>query len=240
MTGIAPERIPGSARAGASGPDSLLRVLAAVAMVGGPLGYLIGGVLEPAGHADGRVTIAANAAADPAGNTVHLVAFVIASFLLPVGVAALAWLAWRRSPWLALFGGILGVIGWLPFPALTGLDDLAVAMTRVPDGGSVGRLWDVFAFDAVMNGYLFVYIIGHLLAYVLLGIALLRAAVIPRPAAVALIASSPLMIAAWALPGGFGSAGLDVAAVSAGLVTLGSLPAALGVLRHTGRGMMSG
>jgi hypothetical protein len=64
--------------------------------------------------------------------------------------------------------------------------------------------------------------------------------VIPRPAAVALIASSPLMIAAWALPGGFESAGLDVAAVSAGLVTLGSLPAALGVLRHTGRGMMSG
>jgi hypothetical protein len=214
----------------ATGPQRLVRVMAAVAIIGGPLGYLIGGVLEPAGHTDGRATISANALADPTTNATHLVAFVIASLLLPVGTAALAYLAWRRAPWLAVIGGTLGVLGWFPFSALTALDDLAVAMTRAPDNGSFAGLWDVFAFDPVMNSYLIIYIVGHLVAYVLLGIALLRAGVLPRWAATAMIASSPLMIAAWVIPGGLGSVGLGIAAASVGLLIVGSLPAARTVL----------
>lgn len=230
MTNSALARPHVSSRPGEPGPQRLVRVLAAVAIVGGPLGYLIGGVLEPVGHANGRVTITANATANPTVNAVHLVAFVIASLLLPVGVAALAYLARRRAPWLAVIGGILGVLGWLPFSALTALDDLAVAMTRAPDHGSFAGLWDVFAFDAVMNGYLFIYIVGHLLAYILLGVALLRAGVLPRWAAIAVIVSSPLMIAAWVVPGGLGRVGLVIAAVSVGLLIVGSLPAARAVV----------
>lgn len=211
-------------------PERVVRVLAAVAIVGGPLAYLIGGVLEPAAHADGRATIAANAAASQGTDTAHLAAFMMASFLLPVGVVALAWLAHHRAPWLATLGGILGVLGWLPFSALTALDDLAVAMARAPRGGSYAALWDDFAFDAVMNTYLLVYILGHLVAYVLLGLALHRARVIPGWAAASMVASSPLMIAAFILPGQLESAGLAVATASVGLLTLASLPPARAVL----------
>jgi hypothetical protein len=214
-----------------------VRWLAALAIVVGPLGYLIGGVLEPAAHVDGRATIAANATANPATNAAHMIAFVIASFLLPVGVAALAYLARRRSPWLAVIGGILGVLGWLPFSALTALDQLAIDMTRAPDSGSFAGLWDLFAFGAVMNGYLLIYIIGHLVAYVLLGIALHRSAVIPGWAATAMIASSPLMIAAFVLPGGLEPVGISIAAASVVLLIIGSVPAAHALLasEHTGR-----
>ena len=208
------------------GPQRLVRALAAVAVVGGPLGYLVGGVLEPAAHADGRATIAANAAANPATNIAHLTAFMIASFLLPVGVVALAWLAYRGAPWLATIGGILGVLGWLPFPALTALDDLAVAMARAPRGATYAALWDGFAYDAVMNTYLIVYILAHLVAYVLLGVALYRARTIPAWAATAMIASSPVLIAAFVLPGQLATAGLAVATASVGLLILASLPAA--------------
>jgi len=74
----------------------------------------------------------------------------------------------------------------------------------------------------VMGTYLLVYVIGHLVAYVLLGAALLRGRVIPRWAAWSMIASSPLTIAAFALPGSPRATG----AVAFTLLLLGSLPAA--------------
>jgi hypothetical protein len=81
---------------------------------------------------------------------------------------------------------------------------------------------DRFSTDAVVSTYLIVYIVGHLVAYVLLGIALLSARVIPRWAAWSMIASSPLTIAAFVLPGrprAIGGVALD-------LLVLDSLPAA--------------
>ena len=66
------------------------------------------------------------------------------------------------------------------------------------------------------------YVVGHLVAYVLLGIALRRARVIPRWAAWSMIASSPLTIAAFVLPGSPRAAGL----VALTLLALSSLPAA--------------
>lgn len=165
------------------GSERLIRMVLSVAMIVGPMGYLIGGLLEPAAHNGGQATIAANVAASPVSNDAHLVAFVIASYLLPLGVIGLASLAWHGTPWLATIGGLLGVLGWLPFSALVALDDLAVAMAGLPESGSYAVLWDRFAFDPVMNGYLLVYIVGHLAAYVLLAIALGRSRVIPQWAA---------------------------------------------------------
>jgi hypothetical protein len=74
---------------------------------------------------------------------------------------------------------LLAVVGWLPFSALAALDDLTSTMAQLPDSGSYAGLLDRFSTDAVMSTYLIVYIVGHLVAYVLLGIALLRARVIP-------------------------------------------------------------
>jgi hypothetical protein len=212
------------------GTERLLRMLLATAIVGGPLGYLIGGLLAPAIHTSGPSTIDANATANPETNTVHLAAFVLASFLLPVGAVGLAYLAYARTPWLATIGGLLGVVGWLPFSALAALDDLASTMAHLPNNSSYASLLDQFTNDAVMNTYLLVYVICHLVAYVLFGIALRRAGVIPLWAAWAMIASSPLTIAAFAFHGS-GRVAVGVAALT--LLLLGSLPAAQAMLaRH--------
>ncbi|MDQ0212074.1 hypothetical protein [Arthrobacter bambusae] len=205
------------------GTERVLRIVLAIAIVGGPLGYLVGGLLAPAIHTSGASTIDANAAADPVTNAVHVAAFVIASFLLPAGAAGLAYLCYRRMPWLATIGGLLGVVGWLPFSALAALDDLASTMAQLRDRGSYAALLDQFTNDTVMNTYLVVYVVCHLVAYVLFGIGLYRAGAIPLWAAWAMIASSPLTIVAFAFHDGGRTA---VGVVALALLLLGSLPAA--------------
>jgi hypothetical protein len=205
------------------GYERLLRMSLATAIVGGPLSYLVGGLFALAIHDPGPSTIDANAAANVVTNGVHLAAFVLASVLLPVGAAGLAYLAYRRAPWLATIAGMLGVVGWLPFSALAALDDLARAMAGFPDRGSYAAWLDRFTNDAVMSTYLLVYVICHLVAYVLFGIALRRARVIPRWAAWAMITSSPLTIAALAF---HGTGRTIVGAAALTLLLVASLPAA--------------
>ncbi|MFD2078224.1 hypothetical protein SAMN05421678_1308 [Actinopolymorpha cephalotaxi] len=206
-----------------SRPQRLLHRLTAASVVGGPLCFWLGGLLAPPSmHTDGGQTVAANLAADPATNTAHLIAFFAASFLLPVSIVGLARLSWARTPWLSALGGLAGVVGWIPLSALTALDAAAVAMARMPGSSSYGRLYDAFAYGPLMNAYLIVYIVGHLAAYVLLGIALRRARVVPAWAAWAMVASSPLTMAMFVLPGN----PVAVGAVAIGLLVAGSVPAA--------------
>ncbi|HZD02722.1 MAG TPA: hypothetical protein VFA46_21785 [Actinomycetes bacterium] len=200
----------------------LRQVVLAVAIAGGPLAFALGGLLAPAIHDSGQASIAANAAADPTANAAHLAAFVLACYLLPIGAIGLARLAWPRTPWLATIGGLLAVVGWLPFAALTALDDLTATMAQLPHSAADAQLLDRFSTDAVMGSYLLVYIVGHLLAYVLLGVALRQARAVPGWAAWSIIASSPLTIAAFALPGSPRAIG----GVALALLLAGSLPAA--------------
>lgn len=223
---VAATRMPGHER--------LWRVVLAVAVVGGPLAAVIGGLLSPSIHENGRQAIAANAAADAAVNDGHVAAFFVASFLLPLGALGLAYLAYPRSPWLATLGGLLGFVGWVPYAALTALDDLARVMARLPDSGSYATLLDRFTLDPTMNTYLLIYVACHLVAYVLLGVALRRARVLPLWAAWAMVASSPVTILAFALPGSVGAGGGGLLALAVGfaalaLLVVGSVPAA-GVL----------
>lgn len=219
-----------SVRAAAPGPERLCRAVIALSIIGGPLGYLIGSALHPPVQeiGAGELTIAANAGADPSTNGAHLIAYIVASFLLPIGAAGLGYVAYHRAPWLATIGGILGVAGWLPFAALTALDDLARTMARLPEG--VGRYADLYSQSEtgpVMALFLMVYVIAHLVAYVVLGVALLRARAVPRWAAWSLIASSPVTMAGFVLPGRpvstVGIAGLA-------LLLIGCLPAAKAML----------
>lgn len=228
MTSVASQAVT----PGTSQPERLCRTLASVSIVGGPLGYLVGSALHPPVQeiGEGALTLAANAATNPVVNDVHLVAYVAASFLLPVGAAALGWLAYPGSPWLATFGGVLGVVGWLPFAALTALDELARTMAGLPDSIGYADLYSRFETSPVMLLYLHVYVIAHLLAYVLLGIALRRPRTVPRWAAWAMIASSPVTMAGFVLPGRpvstVGIAGLA-------LLVVGCLPATRAMLRWT-------
>jgi hypothetical protein len=207
--------------------ERLRQVVLAVAIAGGPLAYVLGGVFAPSIHDTAEASIAANASAYPGVNTAHVALFVVASFLLPIGAVGLARLAYPRTPWLATIGGLLAVVGWLPFSGLAALDDLTSAMAQLPNSASYAQLLDRFSTDTVMSIYLLVYVVGHLVAYVLLGVALRRGGVTPRWAAWSMIASSPLTIAAFVLPGSPRIAG----GIALGLLAVGSLPAAWTTLR---------
>jgi hypothetical protein len=205
-----------------SNPGRVIRIVLAVGAVGGPLGYLVGGTLSPSIHASGAEAVTAAAEADPVLNGLHMVAFVAASYLLPIGAVGLAMVAYRRRPWLATIGGLMAVVGWLPFSALTALDDL---INRAEGQGAFATLIDRFSTDPVMSSFLIVYVVGHLVAYVLLGIALRDD--IPRWAAWCMIASSPVTVAAFIVPL---AARTPVGSAGLALLFVGSAAAAPAIL----------
>jgi hypothetical protein len=88
----------------------------------------------------GAANLATNAAANPLTNQLHIAAYVLETFLLPLSVLGLAGMALRRSPWLATIGGGLGLLGWLPWSALAAQDDLTYQIAQaVWDLGCVER-----------------------------------------------------------------------------------------------------
>jgi hypothetical protein len=172
----------------------------ALAILVAPITYCLGGVLDPIVHVvDGTSNIAAYASANPYTNGLHLASFVLGSFVLPISIIGIARLLMPRSPWFATIGGGLGLLGWLPFSALTAQEDLTLQMARLGgDTQLLGALWERFNADATMTLFLVVYIAAHLAAYVVLAIGLYRARLIPAWAAWTLGSSTPLVLAFFA------------------------------------------
>ena len=158
-----------------------------------------GTLFNPAvgGIGAGAANIAANAAADPTTNQLHIAVYVLETFVLPASVVGLAGLALRRSPWLATIGGGLGLIGWLPWSALAAQDDLTFQMAQMGGGPQFVELWNRFTTDRTMGALTLIYVICHLSGYVLLGIALARARIIPPWAAWSLVLTSPITLIAF-------------------------------------------
>ena len=176
------------------------RAIFAASILLAPLVLVPGTIFNPAvgGIGAGAANIAANAAADPVTNQLHLATYILESFLLPLSTLGLAGLAIRRSPWLATIGGGLGLIGWLPWSALVAQDDLTYQMAQMGSTPQFVALWNRFTTDGTMIFYTLTYVIAHLLAYVALPIALHRAGAIPAWAAWALALTSPFTVAAFA------------------------------------------
>ena len=132
--------------------------------------------------------------AGPTGNTLHFIGGIAASFFLPLGYLGMSLLGMRRAPWLATISALLSLVGWIPWSALIGIDALAYDITQVGSTSQLAALWAHFNGDAVMTTYLLIYIIGHLLSAVLIGIMLGRLRLIPAWAAWAFALTSPLTI----------------------------------------------
>ena len=186
-----------------------------------------GTLFNPAvgGIGAGAANIAANAAADPTTNQLHIAVYVLETFVLPASVVGLAGLALRRSPWLATIGGGLGLIGWLPWSALAAQDDLTFQMAQMGGGPQFVELWNRFTTDRTMGALTLIYVICHLSAYVLLGIALGRARIIPPWAAWSLVLTSPITLIA------FPTHLHELLYLVIALWFVGSVPAALAVWR---------
>jgi hypothetical protein len=157
--------------------------------------------------------------------------FLILSLILPYLYAlshvGLGLLAMKRSPWLATLGMACGFAAGIVWAVIA--DSIAMLFSMAQNGLNplfvkVERhyyaSWLIFTFGAF-------WVIGHLLAYVLLGIALLRARAIPRWAAWLLIASAPLMG-----PIAYGEQVGWLQILAFLLVFIASVPAALAMLRR--------
>jgi hypothetical protein len=137
----------------------------------------------------------------------------------------LSFIGLRRSPWLATLGMIFGLAGSLPFAVFVGLEALGAALGQFGASPS----------NAVMSQYVFSqgavvllagsWVIGHLLGYVITGIALIRSRAIPLWAALLFIVGIPFQAA------GYGTHVSILQLICFALIFLGSIPAALAILK---------
>src|SRR5437868_10600682 len=141
-----------------------------------------------------RQPLMASAMAGPTGNTLHLIGAIAASFFLPLGYLGMSLLGMRRAPWLATISAALSLVGWIPWAALMGLDDLAYDIVQTGSTPQLAALWTHFNGNTVMTTYLLIYIIGHLLSAVFIGYMLGRLRLVPAWAAWAFALTSPLTI----------------------------------------------
>jgi hypothetical protein len=181
---------------------------------------------------NGRQAIAAAAMAGPTGNTLHFIGGVAASFFLPLGYLGMSLLGMRRAPWLATLCVALSLIGWIPWAALMGIDALAFDITQMGVTPQRAALWGQFNGDAVMTTFLLIYIFGHLLSAVLIGIMLGRLRLVPIWAAWAFALTSPLTIVIFPVHNVVFQ--ITVKYLICALLIIGAFPAALAMLRGRG------
>ena len=209
----------------------LQRLFFAACIVMGAAAILVAAFTNPPyyGSAPGIATaVATNAAASDLMDQTHLVALVVAAYLLPLGFLAMAWLANRRAPWLASIGAFTTLLGFLPLPLYAGQDSLFYDLARWgsnPQFIDLAQRWNT---DGIMTFYGIVFGLGSVLGPTLIGIALWRSHMIPVWAALCLIVSRLPVFFFLAVP-----YGVATAIVLAGTVLLfvGSIPTALAVVR---------
>ncbi len=201
---------------------TLRRIFFSVCIVFAPLILLLGFVFDPQlGVPTGAMAyIAALRVENPLMVQLFLVVFFVTPCFFPFSYIGLGWLALRRSPWLATFGIICGLVGSLPWPLLTGQLALAYSIAQMGDSPSLLELANRFTSNWMVALLLLSWVIGHLLGYMLLGIALIRSRAIPRWAAILIVASVPFQMIAYPLNQGV------FQIIGFAMVLIGSVPAA--------------
>lgn len=161
---------------------------------------------------------------------IHLISAVITFYLLPVGLVVMAWLAMRRTPWLASIGAFLVLLGMLPLPAIAAaVESLTYDIVRMGSNPLLITMVNRFNNDGVMSFYNIVDVPGVVLGPALIGLALWRSRAVPIWSAV-LITFSRLVVFVFPL---FPSLpGVYIQLPSCLLLFVGSIPAALAILRR--------
>lgn len=156
----------------------------------------------------------------------HLVSLVLTAYLLPLGLLAMVWLAMRRSPWLASIGALVVILGLFPLAVFAAQDASFYDIARMGSNPLLVIFAQQFNADGIMSFYNAVFPLGIILGPILIGIALWRVRAVPIWAAVLITLSRPcvVLIVPFHL-------GIFVQLVSFVLLFIGSIPAALAVLR---------
>jgi hypothetical protein len=149
----------------------------------------------------------------------------ITPYFFPMSFLGLGLLAMRRSPWLATIGILCGLVGALPYGSFVWPEALGDAMTKMGNSATFVEVWNGVSSEGVIKFLQVSWVVGHLLGYLLLGIALVRARSIPVWAAGLFIIALPFQAAAYILHQGI------FQLLSYALIFIGSIPAALTMLK---------
>jgi hypothetical protein len=204
-----------------------LRIGLAVAAPLAPLAQGISYLVSPYGNADDPAVILDAVAGAPAAiDVLGWLGLVIALALVP-GVIATGLAALPRARRLATVALLIAVPGWAAGLALPQTDLIASAVVRagLPADEGVRLLGDLLTFSTPALGLaVLVFVVGHVIGTVLLGIALFSSRAVPRIVAALLTLAQPLhfvafvvlqntyldVAAAWLTAVGFGAAGASL------------------------------
>ncbi|HEY7358545.1 MAG TPA: hypothetical protein VH590_18820 [Ktedonobacterales bacterium] len=209
----------------------LHRACLAGCIVLGPLVVLLGFVFDPTGGVPPAISgiIADFQAVSPLRIQLFLFFNAATPFFFPLSYLGLGLLALRRAPWLSTTGIIVGLVGSLPFAVFVVPEALVAAMAQLGGSNTANvALWQSTTSQGAIVFLQFSWVIGHLLGYVLLGIALGRARAIPLWAACLIALGAPFQAAAYPTHQGV----LQILGFA--LVVIGSIPAALATLKRAG------
>jgi hypothetical protein len=134
----------------------------------------------------------------------------------------------RLSPWLASIVTLVVLIGIFPVAAFSAQDALTYDLTHMGSNPLFMTIAQQFNNDGVMSYYNVMFIVGTVFGPTLIGIALWRARAVPIWAAI-LITFSRLLV--FLYPFVPGLPGIYVQLLSWGLLFIGSIPAALAMLK---------
>ncbi len=158
---------------------------------------------------------------------------LVVAYLYPFSYLGLGLAAMKRSPWLATLGIACGLIGSLPWTAIVEQVILINAIAHMGGSAISLSLLNQTASTWPITVLFLGWVIGHLLGYVLLAIALGRAGVIPSWAACLFIGGAFFQAVSYPTHQGI----LQVFGFA--LVLLGSIPVALAMLKRTGEAVPS-
>jgi len=201
-----------------------LCIVIAPIVLGLGLGIAPGGGLNvPSNPA---ILVAAYQAASPLQVQLFLFLNALVPYFFPLSFIGLGLVAMPRSPWLATIGMFFGLAGSLPYGMFLG------PMTEY---ANVAQLGNNAAYQALLIDFkergaiLFLagsWVIGHLIGYVLISIALARSRAIPLWAAILIIVGIPFQMA------GYGANLPVLQDICFALIFIGSIPAALAMLKR--------
>jgi hypothetical protein len=202
------------------------RACLAVCIVLVPVVLFLGFALDPTGGLGVPENLQGVAASIKAVSPLQVQWFLylnaVTVYFFPLSFIGLGLLTMRRSPWLASSGMIFGLAGSLPFAAFVPWEALAF---RVASSASAVAIFQYV--NSQGSAFLLgaSWMVGHLVGYNLTGIALLRSRAIPWWAAGLFIVGIPLQAA------GYGTRQNSLQLICFALIVIGSLLAALAVLK---------
>jgi hypothetical protein len=175
-------------------PRKITRYAGAACLAIPPLAIAAGTWTVPVYDSDAPTAAQlADVAGQPLPAAALRVAVSLLVLLMPAAMLVAAWLARRGAPRLAAIGGGISFLAWMGGIASIGATEgLYWHGSRLADREAVAEVIGAVSGDATYNSLLAVFVLGHLVGMLVLGIALWRSRAVPAWVGI-LFAASPIL-----------------------------------------------